>query len=230
MRRLCLLVALYWVLVAGRTAHGAEAPGGKAGVEPDPTDQLMALIECRTPLADLKTVQQQLFAHIMRTDVSGSRWTRSEVVGPGAGLIENPTGIHAHGRQGQRLLIVADNTPTEPHASLQRTMRSPGPGLTVDSGYSTMIRASSGIFMEVDEAPAPLAEAWGLPPLDNEANRLWYRRRMTEERETNTLGDRAIVWVNRAVGHVFQLPERPNKTYIGCEYRFDGWILDTAQP
>jgi hypothetical protein len=93
-----------------------------------------------------------------------------------------------------------------------------------------MIRASSGIFMEVDGGPAQLAEALRLAPLNNEASLLWYRRRIAEERETNTLGDRAILFVHRAVGHVFQLPERPDKTYVGCEYRFESWILDKKQP
>jgi hypothetical protein len=230
MKCLSMLLALLSVFIAGLTAHGAEASGGETNAEVDPAEELTALIECRTPLDDVKTVQQRIFTHIMRTNVPESRWTRSDIVGPGAGMIESPTAIHAHGRKGKHLLMVADNTPTEPHAALQRTMVSPGPGLTVDSGYSSTIRASSGFFMEVDEAPTRLAEALGFAPLSNEVNLIWYRRRMAEERETNTLGDRAIVWVNRAVGHVFQLPERPDKTYVGCEYRFEGWIQHTAQP
>ncbi len=230
MKPLGLLLALCWALVAERTAYGAETPGGKTDLEPDLMDQLTALIECRTPLVDVKTVQQRIFTHIMRTDDRGSRWTRSDIVGPGAGMIESPTAIHAHGQKGKRLLVVADNAPTEPTATLQRTMVSPGPGLTMQTGYSITTRVASGMFMEVDEPPAQLANTLGFAPLGNDANLVWYRRRMAEERETNTLGDRAIVWVNRAVGHVLQLPERPNKTYVGCEYRFEGWIQDTVQP
>lgn len=138
--------------------------------------------------------------------------------------------MHAYGREGQRLLIVADNSQTEPVADLQRTMRTPGPGLAIDTGYSPSIRNASGIFMEVNEAPTRLTEALGFAPLSNEANLTWYRRRMNEEREKNALGDRAVLWVHRMVGHVFELPERPHKAYVGCEYRFEGWIQDTKQP
>ena len=222
-----IVLALVATLAPAQSPRAAEPASPAMEMTAGISDrELTALLECR------KTAPEAFMAHLpLLFEIEGesSAWFGLQSVTPSSMLVARAAPIRALGRQGGQLLYVLLNGENDPADPLPLRMHQPAAEPPSADSTPHFFPLAYALLLEMDASAPEVAQALGMTATANASADDGYREPDSASRETLTDGTREAVWNYRAIRHVFALPDRPGKTYAGCEYRMEGRKLDPIE-